>query len=304
MHRRIEARKKLPAGTESNRQNLIQCYFSTERPKMEELHLVKSDKFGNVQCDFYTDGKDYFMTREQIGAALEYSDPVKAISNLHSAHKARMDKYSTTLEARKVEGDREVARKTIAYPRKGIMEICRWSQQPKADAFMDWTWAVMDALMSGKAKILPMSEYQRMKLAVQSKNAAVRTAREYEKLAEKYKGQPFAQVLDSYATKELTGEHLIPLPATQKGYSAGEIGEMFGISGTAVGIIANRNGLKVDKVTGEYRHDKSRSSSKEVPNFYYFDCALPEFEKLAAQWKADHTKKKAPRGSTVQEVSA
>jgi hypothetical protein len=211
-----------------------------------------------------------------------------------------LDKHSGVVKLSTPSGTQS----TTVYDRKGIMEICRWSQQPKADAFMDWVWAVMDALMNGKAKILTMSEYQRMRFSVQSKNAAVRAAREYERLAEKYKGQPFAQVLDSYATKELTGEHLIPLPTTQKGYSASEIGNMFGITGTAVGIIANRNGLKVDKVTGEYRHDKSRSSSKEVPNFYYFDCVLPKFEQLSAQWKADHVGKTPRHNRKTQEVSA
>ena len=269
---------------------------------MEELHLVKSDKFGNVQCDFYGNGKnEFYMTREQVGTALEYADPQKAIDNLHAKHRVRMDKYSVTLKVRATDGK---FYDTIVYPRKGIMEICRWSQQPKADAFMDWTWAIMDALMGGEVKILPMSDYQRLMVQTRRENIGIRKARELERLSKKYEGQSFAQVLDSYATKELTGEHLIPLPATQKGYSAGEIGEMFGISGTAVGIIANRNGLKVDKVTGEYRHDKSRSSCKEVDSFYYFDCALPEFEKLAAQWKADHTKKKAHRSSTAQEALA
>jgi hypothetical protein len=40
------------------------------------------------------------------------------------------------------------------------MEICRHSQQPKADAFMDWVWDVMDDLITGKSAIIspkPMS---------------------------------------------------------------------------------------------------------------------------------------------------
>ena len=38
----------------------------------------------------------------------------------------------------------------FVYSRKGIMEICRHSRQPKADAFMDFAWDVMDDLLSGK----------------------------------------------------------------------------------------------------------------------------------------------------------
>lgn len=119
---------------------------------MKDLQLVKSDYFGTVQCDFYSNGKDYFMTREQIGAALEYSNPIIAISKIHDRHKERLDKYSVV--TRLVSTDGKVYDTTV-YPRKGIMEICRWSQQPGADAFMDWVWSIMDALMSGEAQIIP-----------------------------------------------------------------------------------------------------------------------------------------------------
>lgn len=119
---------------------------------MKDLQLVKSDYFGTVQCDFYSNGKDYFMTREQIGAALEYSNPIIAISKIHDRHKERLDKYSVITRLVSTDGK---AYDTTVYPRKGIMEICRWSQQPGADAFMDWVWNIMDALMSGKAQIVP-----------------------------------------------------------------------------------------------------------------------------------------------------
>lgn len=33
------------------------------------------------------------------------------------------------------------------YNRKGIMEICRWSQQPGADAFIDWAWDRIEELL-------------------------------------------------------------------------------------------------------------------------------------------------------------
>lgn len=34
------------------------------------------------------------------------------------------------------------------YSRKGVMEICRWSRQPKADEFMDWCWDIIDGLIA------------------------------------------------------------------------------------------------------------------------------------------------------------
>lgn len=38
------------------------------------------------------------------------------------------------------------------------MEICRWSKQPKADAFMDFVWDIADKLIKGEAKVVPMQE--------------------------------------------------------------------------------------------------------------------------------------------------
>lgn len=114
---------------------------------MNDLQLIKSENFGAVECDFYRKDDDICMTREQIGAALEYGSPRKAIEKLHLSHKERLDKFSTImLLPTPVAGGG--ARNTTLYNRKGIMEICRWSQQPKADAFMDWAWDVIDGLMS------------------------------------------------------------------------------------------------------------------------------------------------------------
>lgn len=42
-----------------------------------------------------------------------------------------VDKFSTTLKMRKVEGYREATRQTISYTRKGTVELCRRSQQEK-----------------------------------------------------------------------------------------------------------------------------------------------------------------------------
>ncbi len=53
---------------------------------MKNLELVKKERFGEVQCDFYRNHKgDIFITRNQIGKALEYSEPNTAITKLHKS---------------------------------------------------------------------------------------------------------------------------------------------------------------------------------------------------------------------------
>lgn len=100
-------------------------------------------------------------------------------------------------------------------------------------------------------------------------------------LANKYepKNESYSQILDAYATKELTGEFLLPLPETEKTYSAGEIGQLLGISANKVGKIANANNLKTERY-GKFFVDKSRYSNKEVETFRYNEDGMAEIKRL------------------------
>ena len=66
---------------------------------MNALKLSATENFqGIIPCDFWNTADDeYLVTREQIGRALRYSNPNKAIDNIHQKHKERLDKFSTTL---------------------------------------------------------------------------------------------------------------------------------------------------------------------------------------------------------------
>lgn len=112
---------------------------------MEQLTLVKSENFGNVQCDFYDSNKELWMTRRQLGEALEYEDPNQAIKNIHLRHKDRLDNFSGVVQLETPSG----VQPTTIYSAKGIYEICRWSQQPKADAFFDWVYDRLEDLRTG-----------------------------------------------------------------------------------------------------------------------------------------------------------
>lgn len=131
---------------------------------MQELTLVRQEEFDGVLYDFYGGKSDFWMTRRQIGEALEYADPQKAIDKIHERHENRLNKFSTTVKLGVVEGGRNVLRDVIAYSRKGVFEICRWSEQPKADAFVDFVWDVMDGLLSGKYKI-ELTEKEKLRRA-------------------------------------------------------------------------------------------------------------------------------------------
>ena len=114
------------------------------------MTVITSKPFGALSMDVYEDNNhQYYMTREQIGTALEYNNPNKAIQNIHVKNTDRLDPLSTFLKLRNVEGGITKEREYIAYSLRGVMEICRLSRQPKADAFMDFCWDIMESLMRG-----------------------------------------------------------------------------------------------------------------------------------------------------------
>lgn len=104
-----------------------------------KLKLITTETFGTVPCDFYRNmNDDMLLTREQIGQALEYKDPMNAIYKIHKRHEDRLDNLSICLS----DG---LGHQVYYYTERGIMEICRWSNSKKANQFMDWTWDIIES---------------------------------------------------------------------------------------------------------------------------------------------------------------
>lgn len=117
---------------------------------MDEIFRVQSARFEDVDCDIYMNDREAYLTREQVGLALGYTDPRVAIAKIHNRHKERLDRYSVVTKLVSADGK---SYPTVVYPRRGIMEICRWSSKPRADAFMDFVWSVMDALVTQPGRV-------------------------------------------------------------------------------------------------------------------------------------------------------
>lgn len=119
----------------------------------QNLQLIKTENFGTIQCDFWRDENgDILMTREQIGRALGYAEPRKAIQKIHERNKDRLDKFSVVTKLTTTDGK---AYETYLYTAKGVYEICRFSRQPKADIFMDWVWDVVESIRKHGAYMTP-----------------------------------------------------------------------------------------------------------------------------------------------------
>ena len=161
----------------------------------------------------------------------------------------------------------------------GLYEVLMQSRKPIAKQFKAEVKKILKSLRTGKTKLVPMSEYQRLQMETRAENIRIRKAKFWDSLARQYDGT-YKEVLHAYATKELSGEFVLPLPQiSEKTYSATEIGERIGVSANKIGILANKNNLKVGKY-GAWYNDKSRHSNKEVPVFRYFENVVPVLEKL------------------------
>lgn len=119
------------------------------------LKLITTEKFGDLDCDFYRNlNDDVLLTREQVGMALEYSDPSRAIRKIHFKHKDRLEPLCIRM---KLEGGTQFGpnlkseeQERVYYTQRGVMEICRFSRQPKANIFMDWVWDIIEKYRAGE----------------------------------------------------------------------------------------------------------------------------------------------------------
>lgn len=111
-----------------------------------DMTLIETRNINNVSVDgFYYEDEAWF-SRNQIGSALEYADPQKAILLLHNRHKDRLDKFSRGYQFDTPSGRQE----GFLYSFKGVLEICRWSRQPKADMVMDALYDMAMSIMRGE----------------------------------------------------------------------------------------------------------------------------------------------------------
>ena len=110
------------------------------------FQLVKSTHFNGIEFDCYkntqeqNNPQDFWATREQIGQALGYAEPRVSIANIHNRYSERLDKFSSVIKLITEAGEH----KTTIYSFRGLLEICRRSNMPKADAVMDFLYDIAD----------------------------------------------------------------------------------------------------------------------------------------------------------------
>lgn len=260
---------------------------------MNELTLVKSDKFGDTECDIYSDSKEMYMTIEQIAACLEYSNGRKGIENVISRNEyLKNEEFSVTLKLRATDGKQY---NTRVFTEDGIYEVTMLAKTEKAKQFRAWVRKLLKSLRSGEVTAVKTDKLNEMKIrAAADRAAAMRMNAENRRLKLLLEHphlkdlSPIAQqTWELKAVEAATGKDVgdfLPECGELKQASqlANEWTKEFGVKVTSamLGKLANQNGLKTDEY-GVMAMDKSPYSNKEIPSFRYNSKGVAMLKALA-----------------------
>lgn len=172
---------------------------------------------------------------------------------------------------------------------RGYSKLLKILEDDKAweiyDKLVDGYFDMRVALKDHQPEIVDEGRAER--LAIMKSNSETRRASLMYRIAMATKSETGKENLLARAAKELTGEMTLPVQK-QKEYSAGQVAKKIGhgLTGQRVGLLSNDLNLKAEQpgqnAFGRWANSKSRYSSKETPQWLYFDKGLKEIEKA---WK-------------------
>ncbi len=165
------------------------------------LELVKQGEFLGTVCDFYVDEENnIYMSRTQIGYALQYKDPANAIKNIHNKNHDRFDKFSVILTGAQFEPplrNNSKAQKVYMYNEFGVYAMCARSRQKVADDFNDWVAGIISNIRKNGYYIVSEKDSKWLGIREDAKKA-----RKYEtdqiKLFVKYAKEQGSRNADKY----------------------------------------------------------------------------------------------------------
>ena len=238
---------------------------------MNELTIFNNAEFGEIRT-IEVNGTPYFVGKD-VATALGYAKPENAISN----HVDDEDKTTTLIQGT----GSNYKSKAVIINESGLYSLILSSKLPNAKKFKHWiTSEVLPAIRKTGGYSKPNSYDKAKALEVRMMNAKVKMSNQYLKLASvDTLSEDWKKILVSKSAEVLSGEKLLPLPESEKTYSATDIADMFGVSAQKIGKIANANDMKTSEY-GKFYKDKSRYSNKEVDTFRYNEKAVKKFKEI------------------------
>lgn len=233
------------------------------------LVLVKSETFGNVQCDFWqSENGDLFMSSEQLGRALGYAEPRKSISNLVNRNEYLEEPEFSGVTVLMTPGGNQ---ETRVFTEDGIYEVTMLAKTRKAREFRAWVRKILKSLRKGEAVLMSVDDAKRLRVEAMHMNAKTRQAKIIADLAVKSQKQLSSESilsLISGISAYLMGAPLLPMPEIEKTYTASEIAKDTEVSRFLIGRLAHVHGLKTREF-GLWVLNTIPSLGKQLPHFRY-----------------------------------
>lgn len=238
-----------------------------------KLAVFSNPDFGEVRT-LEIDGEPWFVLAD-VCMALELSSPHKVADRLEEDERNQIPLTDSIGRQQN----------TTVVNESGLYSVILRSDKPQAKTFRKWvTSEVLPSIRkTGAYTVSTNAEQWSRQLDVEEKKADAMLLEAKAKQAAilleftKLNLSPEAnQALVACASELMTGVKALPLPEVEKTYSAGEVGEMFGVSGNKIGRIANAEGLKTEKY-GIFVLDKARGHNKQVQTFRYNHTAIEFF---------------------------
>ena len=202
---------------------------------MKNLQLIKSEHFGDIQADIYSNGDDMFMTIAQLANCLEYAGKDALASLISRNPYIKQSEFSVTCKLQAPDGK---LYETRIFTEDGIYEVTMLSGQPKAKEFRAWIRGILKALRKGSVKLVPMSAYQREQIEqrrernrVMAQNSANTSAKIIDKALSEAGVSPKYKVIALQSIYEGVGIHL-PIDGVEvatRYYDATAIAQRLGI---------------------------------------------------------------------------
>lgn len=233
------------------------------------LKIFSSNEFGELKI-IMNDNEPWFIGNE-VAELLGYEN----VRNAVPKHVDEEDKLRTRIE---YAGQN---REMTIINESGLYSLILSSKLPTAKKFKRWvTSEVLPSIRkTGSYTAKPLDESKTKRLAIMERNAKVREAALWAKLAEGSSGT-YQQVCKAYAANTLAEKDVVSLPkAEEKTYTATEIGNMLNVSAHKIGRLANVHKLKTAEY-GSWYHDKAKHSGKEVETFRYNAKAIDRFRQI------------------------
>lgn len=238
-----------------------------------QLQIFNNAEFGQVRT--IVDGDKILFCASDIAKALGYEKPNNAI-NTHCKNATLKQGIITDNLGRKQNAN--------FIPEGDVYRLVVRSKLPTAEKFESQVFdEVLPSIRktgSYSIKQQPVDDAKQLRSEAMLLNARTRQAKMWKELSQMTTIKEYKEIAFAKAGNVLAGKDLFNLPeATQKTYSADEIGAILGVSANKIGRLANTYNLKTPQF-GKWFYDKAQHSNKEVETFRYYEKAISKFRTL------------------------